>query len=131
MLCTDVTRLQPPGLYATTLPCCTQADAAKLFKEEVYPDIIGRHECSRGRSEPGTVPTVNAIVAQKHSRAMREAFGVDGAQLQRMSVSCVITTPLPHVHLHGSGSKSLRDLCCAFIHMLECDDAIHIELRLS
>lgn len=68
----------------------TQADAATLFKDEVYPDIIGRHERSRARSEPGSVPTVNAIVAQKHGRAVREAFGADGAQLLRMSVLCVL-----------------------------------------
>jgi hypothetical protein len=56
----------------------------------VYPDIVGRHERGKARSEPGVVATVNAIVAQKHGRAVREAFGADGAQLQRMSVSCVI-----------------------------------------
>jgi hypothetical protein len=88
----------------------TQADAAALFKEEVYPDIIGRHERSRARSEAGAVPTVNAIVAQKHGRAVRDAFGADGAQLRGMSVSCVSPPLLPCFHLQGSGLAAMYNV---------------------
>ena len=93
-----------PGHTDVSPPCHAQADAAALFKQEVWPDIIGRHERSRARSEAGAVPTVNAIVAQKHGRAVREAFGADGAQLRGMSVSCVLFSPLlPAFHLQDGG----------------------------
>lgn len=57
----------------------------------MYPDIIGRHERSRARGDGGAggpvTATVNAVVAQKHGRAVRDAFGADGARLRSMSAS--------------------------------------------
>ena len=100
-----------------------QADAAALFRDEVYPDIIGRHERSRARSEAGAVPTVNAIVAQKHGRAVREAFGADGAQLRGMSVSCVPFHPLlPRFHMQDSGFTGNLWLPLLRIGLKVCSD---------
>lgn len=56
---------------------------AELFKTQVYPDMIGSHEPDAGSrgGGGGRAPTLNAKVAAKCGRAVREAFGADGAKL--------------------------------------------------
>lgn len=58
----------------------TQADAAKLFRESAYPDLVTNH-----LPPPNVAPaTVNQEMAVAARRAFEEAFGKGGERIMHM-----------------------------------------------
>jgi hypothetical protein len=60
---------------------CKQEEAVRLYKEEVYPDMIGRHKMDRTERISGAAVTYNARYAANIDKPFREAFGTDGSKL--------------------------------------------------
>ncbi len=58
-----------------------QAEAKRLYKEEVYPDMLGRHLVDRSARNSPAAATYNAAAAAKADNVFREAFGPEGSKL--------------------------------------------------
>lgn len=76
-----------------------QAEAVQLYKEQVYPDMVGRHLVARGQRSSPVAATYNAAAAAKADRSFRDTFGADGAKLD------------PRSHLSRSLQCLYTDFC--------------------
>ena len=58
-----------------------QTEAVQLYREEVYPDMVGRHLVGRAERNTAAAATYNAAAAAKADKSFREAFGPEGSKL--------------------------------------------------
>lgn len=66
----------------------TQEDARRLYRDEVWPDLVERHTVSRADRKSAAAATYNAIAAPAAEKALVQAFGAkDGAKLEAQSLS--------------------------------------------
>jgi hypothetical protein len=57
-----------------------QAEAVRLYAEEVYPDMVARHKVERAKRNSAAA-TYNARFAAAIDKTFKESFGPDGAKL--------------------------------------------------
>ncbi len=53
----------------------------RLYREEVYPDMVGRHLVGRAERNSPAAATYNAAAAAKADKIFRDAFGPEGSKL--------------------------------------------------
>ncbi len=64
-----------------------QEGALKLYTEQIWPDMVGRHQSSSGAgSRRGEAPTVHAQAAKHLSKRLVEVAGSDGSKLKRSNL---------------------------------------------
>ena len=74
------------------LPTCRlQAEAVKLYVDEVLPSMIGRHDAggsraARANNKQTVAVTVNSKAASAIKKPLEKGFGVGGASLRSMNI---------------------------------------------
>ena len=61
----------------------------RLYTEEIWPDMVGRHlSSSGGGSRRGETLTVHMQAAKQLSKRLLEIAGTDGSKLKRSNLGC-------------------------------------------
>ena len=67
-------------------------EAVQLYREEVYPDMVGRHLVGRAERNTAAAAPYNAAAAAKADKSFREVFGPEGSKLD---ARCCQTSSIP------------------------------------
>ncbi len=65
----------------------SQEGALKLYTEQIWPDMVGRHQPSSGASSRrGEAPTVHAQAAKHLGKRLVDIAGSDGSKMKRSNL---------------------------------------------
>ena len=69
---------------------CVQEGALKLYTEQIWPDMVGRHlpGSSSGAGRRGETATLHSHTAKQLSKRLPEIMGPDGSKLKRSNLRC-------------------------------------------